>query len=534
MIYKYDPSKKKSYILRCFALNTTFYMLFVIFILLVEIFTKSSNKSFVITYGILLLLVSCITTFKRYTIYNKIEFEIGETFLEIRSPQKTTRIEFSEISGIKKRKYLFGLEECRIASSNYKAILITNNIENYDEILNRLKQIHDIREKELPIILIIKSLYWISLITFVISIAIQNLPLIIISSILLFCFSAFNIFRYAKSQISKSTKIIGIIFSSIFCIAIIGIVATNSLVLGSYKYRYDYLGNRYLMKLENKYKYDKNNNEIYNKNSYTTYVRKFDLDNNVIYYHDYSSKFKSWYEYENNHLVKLRNSYGEVYINEYDDNNKLIKSTNNSDYEIIYKYDENQNEIYNKKIDGNEISQTYYQYNEQNLLSNQKTITTENEKETIDELLYEYDEKGNLIHFAKLLDGESKYEFFYKYDDENRVIEQSNPGVFEKTFKYDRNNNIMYEKTAYQNEIIQEYNTYDDNSNLLTSLQIQYDLENDPEMANPNTLKDIEYVYNDYNDLVLSKEKNGFTTLYSYDYDKRGNILKQYSYYQKN
>ena len=133
MIYKYDPSKKKSYILRCFALNTIFYMLFVIFILLVEIFTKSSNKSFVITYGILLLLVSCITTFKRYTIYNKIEFEIGDSFLEIRSPQKTTRIEFSEISGIKKRKYLFGLEECRIVTSNYKAILITNNIENYDE-----------------------------------------------------------------------------------------------------------------------------------------------------------------------------------------------------------------------------------------------------------------------------------------------------------------------------------------------------------------------------------------------------------------
>jgi len=112
------------------------------------------------------------------------------------------------------------------------------------------------------------------------------------------------------------------------------------------------------------YKYNKNNNEIYMKNSNGYWEkRKYDKNNNVIYT-EYSNGFweKTKYDKSNN-LIYTEYSTGFWEKLKYDGNNNKIYYENYTKFWRKYEYDSNNNLIYSIDNNGNWEK---YKYNKNN------------------------------------------------------------------------------------------------------------------------------------------------------------------------
>ena len=138
------------------------------------------------------------------------------------------------------------------------------------------------------------------------------------------------------------------------------------------------------------FKYDKNGNLIYEKNSNGRKKwYKYDKNNNLSIEKD-SYRNEIWYEYDKNgNLIHVKDSNrGEKWY-EYDDKGNLIHTKNFNDYEKWYKYDDKGNLIHEKDSNGYEL---WNEYDDKGNLIHEKN-SYGNEK------WYEYDDKGDLIYF---------------------------------------------------------------------------------------------------------------------------------------
>ena len=142
-------------------------------------------------------------------------------------------------------------------------------------------------------------------------------------------------------------------------------------------------------------------------------VYKYDEQGNLIYEKDPSlySPYKTWYEYKNNKLV-LEKSVSknkektETFTYKYDENGNQIAIFNKFGEIVLEHIYDSQNRLVEvKSLEG--ISEKHF-YNQ----AGQKTRT---EKSDETEVLYTYDERGNLIYEVS----PDNYTIEYQYNDEN-------------------------------------------------------------------------------------------------------------------
>jgi hypothetical protein len=153
-------------------------------------------------------------------------------------------------------------------------------------------------------------------------------------------------------------------------------------------------------------------------------ILEFDSNQRVIYKYS-STGSRYWYTYgENGLLIKIKTSYDHEYINQYDDNNNCIRTTCTT-------------------LSTDEFMHTHYEYDSNNSLTCKYALVKH-------KIFYEYDSNNNLIHKWK---SSGDDEYWYEYD----IL-----------------GNVIYQKYKYypDSEPHQEWHSYDDHNNLLTSRSI--------------------------------------------------------------
>ena len=88
--------------------------------------------------------------------------------------------------------------------------------------------------------------------------------------------------------------------------------------------------------------------------------QEFDENKNEVHYFDKETDIEYWYKYDKNgNLIYYKNSVGDEVWTEYDENNNEIYYKNNYDEEIWRTFDYNNNLIHLKRSDGYKI---WYKY----------------------------------------------------------------------------------------------------------------------------------------------------------------------------
>ena len=124
----------------------------------------------------------------------------------------------------------------------------------------------------------------------------------------------------------------------------------------------------------------------------------------------------------------------------YNDNRKTVCSKDLDGKDTWYEYDAKGNEIHYKTLYGSKAGhEIWYEYDDKgNLIHSKWSDGRETRYED------EYDDKGNLIH-SKSSDGE---EWWYDYDKKGKVIHvKDNKGV-EKWYEYDKKGNLIQAKSV--------------------------------------------------------------------------------------
>lgn len=199
---------------------------------------------------------------------------------------------------------------------------------------------------------------------------------------------------------------------------------------------------------EKQWRYDSENNKIYEKDSNGHgALYKYDKNKNIIYKKDLKYGEEHNYEYNDKNNLVLHKQGTSTTTYEYDKNNNITQiktfSSNNKIREVtIWEYDENNNKIYQKESDDFEI---WWKYDENNNLIYERN--SDNGK-TYKETWLEYDKNNNKIYaksFSNL--SETFVEVFYKYDENGNMISQMSPDssmTIEREF--DKDNYLIYEK----------------------------------------------------------------------------------------
>lgn len=258
-------------------------------------------------------------------------------------------------------------------------------------------------------------------------------------------------------------------------------------------------------------------------------------------------KSETWYEYSKLSKKVHKNDYidGEEWL-EYDNNNNLIYRKHGS-IEEWYDYDDHNTLYYTKyKYSANDIRETRLQhtYNEKGQLI--YTIDPNLNKDFSNyEQWYEYDERGNLVHYKN-----SHSEQFFEYDENNNKVSEkfyywvttfkydsrgnkiySNMDGREEWFAYDSHNNLIY---SYEGEDEKwfEYE-YDDNGNVTHKVSKYYTMaygETGYRYRKAFNCRDEWFEYDKYNNVIHYKDSTTFEKWYEYEYDSKGRIVHEICY----
>lgn len=216
------------------------------------------------------------------------------------------------------------------------------------------------------------------------------------------------------------------------------------------------------------------------------------------------------YEFEYNEDGLLSNATRHIYSstvtkNEityiYDENHNMIEMHRDDNVIGKHTYDERGNKIYSVYFDANgEMeAENYYTYDESNRLTSWKQAKNK--------MVYEYDEKGNLVCEIKLYNGEESERTTNKYDAKNNRTE-SEDEFGKSVYKYDKNNRLseIIRYTADGTEEGRCIFKYDEHGNPVSIIKI----ENDGSLEG-KTVSDlsIEYISVEVNaDMVETIEKS--------------------------
>lgn len=153
---------------------------------------------------------------------------------------------------------------------------------------------------------------------------------------------------------------------------------------------------------EKQWKYDSENNKIYEKDSNGHgALYKYDKNKNIIFKKDLKYGEEHNYEYNDKNNLVLHKQGISTTTYEYDKNNNITQiktfSSNNKIREVtIWEYDENNNPIYERNSNnGKTYKETWLEYDKNNNKIYEKTFS--NLSGTFVEIFYKYDENGNMI-----------------------------------------------------------------------------------------------------------------------------------------
>lgn len=258
-------------------------------------------------------------------------------------------------------------------------------------------------------------------------------------------------------------------------------------------------------------------------------------------------KSEIWYEYTKLSKKVHKKEYleDEEWL-EYDNDGKLLYRKHGS-IEEWYDYDDHNTLYYTKyKYSNNDIRETRLQhtYNEKSQLI--YTIDPNLNKDFSNyEQWYEYDERGNLVHYKN-----SHSEKFYEYDENNNKTSEtfyswvtifkydsrgnkiySNGSGREEWFAYDSKNNLTY---SYEGEDEKwfEYE-YDTNGNIIHKVSKYYTMaygESGLRYRKAFNCRDEWYEYDKYNNVIHYKDSTTFEKWYEYEYDSKGRIVHEICY----
>ena len=137
------------------------------------------------------------------------------------------------------------------------------------------------------------------------------------------------------------------------------------------------------------------------------------------------------------------------------------------------------------------------------------------EKTSLSETWYSYDKNGNLIYEKSI---HSLYkettERWKEYDSNGNLIHEKDNKNFEKWYKYDNKGNLIYWKTSDNSECWQEYNE----KNLLIHKKNKIDLD-----GRIGYLEEW-YEYDSHGNLTITKGRNGINMVNEYSYFPNGKI----------
>ena len=170
------------------------------------------------------------------------------------------------------------------------------------------------------------------------------------------------------------------------------------------------------------------------------------------------------YEYEGGKVVKslilTKDKNALVFLDlrkySYDKNGnnteiQFINKDGDTIYQKIDYYSNNLKKTLHTKWRNNtdfSLTEEYF-YSNNNLI---KTNTYLPNEKLFSETAYQYDNLGNLVGDYRLLNGKKDVVTFYKYDENNNLIESgfkflsnSNPNLYKTKYEYDKNNNVIKE-----------------------------------------------------------------------------------------
>ncbi len=219
-----------------------------------------------------------------------------------------------------------------------------------------------------------------------------------------------------------------------------------------YYYKYDKAGNKKLCIMKDRqgdteskevFKYDRKGNCIFRKRedddgywiSKTDYNEKNMMIRQETEIHDLkvdSHNICEYYYDENDRLISEKNTQSDNRYYEYDENGLLRAMTEDSRYGWSNKeeYDYNENGLLLRTVhynpDNEASSETEYKYNDRaEVISEIKTVYSENENDYIYETCYTYDKNGNKTSETHISNGFKTEYISYGYDGASRLIEQS-------------------------------------------------------------------------------------------------------------
>jgi len=192
-----------------------------------------------------------------------------------------------------------------------------------------------------------------------------------------------------------------------------------------------------------------NNGELLTK---TVFSSKQDTINYVVYEYEGGKVVKSLTLTKDKHALvfsDIRN-----YSYDKNGNNTEIQFINKDGDTIYQKIDYHSNNLkktlhtkWRNKTDFS-ITEEYF-YSSNNLI---KTKTYLPNEKLFSETAYQYDTIGNLIGNYRLYNGKKDVTNFYKYDENNNLIESgfefssnNSPNLYKTKYEYDKNNNVIKE-----------------------------------------------------------------------------------------
>ncbi len=226
-------------------------------------------------------------------------------------------------------------------------------------------------------------------------------------------------------------------------------------------------------------------------------------------YYDYDSKgnlihskstsgYEKWFD-ENGKEIHSKNSDGEEVWSDYDSEGRRLHYKKNDGYEEWTKYDEKGNIIYFKNTTGADYS-TEYEYDKNgNVIHSIRSDGLERWNE--------YDTKGNLIHFKDNNDNEN----CFKYDKSGRLI-FTKAGTFEESYEYDSKGNLIH-TISNARHASEFWNKYDNKGRLIE------------EYSNFGSYS--AYEYDDKDNVIHYTADGGTDQLYEYEYNSKNQIIKK-------
>lgn len=513
MIYKNDPTKKKTYLTRLILLEIFFLVVLVSFFLFMEKkFTPVNGSVF-----LALTLFYVIHTVRCFKKYDTGELEITDEELIIRNKKYLRTYKLADITRITYYSSFTYKNSFIAYFGNWSAVIVSCYIENFDEVKETIFKIKPIvpengRGRKIIQILLLLPYFLLG-----ISFGIHNVIAIAVTSLMGILSAIFSIYRNVKSSIAKFRKVVNCIAESMVIVALCYVSFIHFFISSDFAYRKNLDGEDVLMRKDTVTKYDKNGNTIYYSDGDCKYIYKYDDAGNEIFFKDVNDKYYENNYYEEDRLVKSVTSDGDVTVYKYDDRGNRIYYSINDGPGNWFEYNSDDKIVYSKDSDGTERK---YEYDENGNLLRILILYSDG---TEGEYINRYDSVGNKIYTKN----ENGLEIFSEYDDNNKVIYKKY-GDSEFFYSYNSKGQCTYQKYIKQNSIIETETEYNLQGQESCSRRINITINEDGTEEVSRT--ESYYTYNKHGDMIRFQSPPSFDEEYSYDYDKDGRQLRSFSH----